>query len=191
MSTSVNYSIKAPQVGGRIDILPRYEDEIRSTGGIISVVDKGLVDDLENYQVKTGSGETLLVVVLRPESPMDDEERRCFMLLDRHRSAPLQAEDDEDPESDRAGALHRLAGGFWELVKQRWMVFLALTVILIGIILFLFGYNKLGEAFMDLGMKIFFFVGAAMNLILHAVPAILHTVSDWVRPVYFLAGFIS
>jgi hypothetical protein len=188
LNSNPNYTLKVPQPGGRIDILPRYEDEIRSTGEIASVVDEGLVDDLENYLVKTKRGESLRVIVLRPESPMDDEEQRCFMLLNWHRSVPPAGDGFEEPEVDRRVALKKMASGIWDLIKQRWMVFLALIVILIGILLFLFGYSKLGEAFMDLGMKIFFFIGAAMNRISLALPAILHTVSDWIHPIHFLTS---
>ena len=189
MYNPVNYSLKTPEVGGRIDFLPRYEDEFRSTGRIVSVNNDGLVDETETYTVKTETGEALRIIVLRPEARMDAEEQRCFTLLDWHRSGRQPAEGEaSEPEMGRGEGLHRIVGGFWDLIKQRWMTFLALIIILVGIILFLFGYSKLGEAFLDLGMKIFFFIGAAMNLISHALPAILHSVSDWIHPIHFLTS---
>jgi hypothetical protein len=186
-----NYTLKAPQIGGRIDILPRYEDEIRSTGGIVSVVDEGLLDGLENYLVKTESGETLRVVVLWPESLMDDEEQRCFILLDWHRTGPEAEGEDGEPGQARVGFLRRVAFGLWDQVRDRPLIVLALLVIATGVVLLLLGHTKLGEAFIDLGVKVFLTLGALMRSVLASAPTILHTVSDWIRPAYFLAGFIA
>lgn len=191
MNSNPNYSLKAPQIGGRIDILPRYEDEIRSTGLITDVADEGLLDGLENYLVTTGTGETLRVVVLRPESLMDDEEQRCFMLLDWHRTGPLAEGDDVELGQARVGFLRRFAFGIWDQVKDRPLIVLALLVIGTGVVLLLLGHTKLGEAFIDLGLKVFLTLGALMRSVLASAPTILHTASDWIRPVYFLAGFIA
>ena len=187
----MNYSLKVPQEGGRIDILPRFEDDIRSTGRILAVFDEGLINDLENFTVRTETGAKLLVVVLRPESPMDAEAQRCFTLLDWHRSESQSLEDLEEPELNRRGVLKRVASGIWGQVKQRPMVVLGLIVITTGVILMLIGHPKLGQLFIDLGTKVILTIGAAMNFISASIPAILNDASDWIEPIYFLTRYTA
>ena len=187
MSGDVNYTLKVPQIGGRIDVLPRYQDEIRSTGQIAAVVDKGLVDDLETFTVTTEAGERMTVVVLEPDSSMDNEAERCYLLLSWHRSTPRGEEGDSEPV--RIGILKRVAAGFIAQIQDRPLVVLGLIVIGVGVIFLLIGNTRLGEAFIDLGVKVFLTLGALFHSVVAATPAILNDVSDWIQPVRFLSGF--
>ena len=192
MFNTVNYTLQVPQEGGRIDFLPRFEDEVRSTGRIAAVVDEGLVDDLENFTVKIETGQALRIVVLRPESRMDDEAIRCFTLLDWHRAGSGSFENETEPApSVRRGILQRVAAGIWDQVQDRPLIVLGLVVIATGIVLVLLGHTKLGEAFIDLGMKVFLTLGALVHSVIASAPAILNDVSDWVEPIYFMTRFVA
>jgi hypothetical protein len=186
MSSIENYSLQVPQVGGYVDVLPRYEDTVRSTGRIGSVFDEGLIDDLENFTVKTESGEKLRVVVLRPESRMDAEAQRCYILLSWIRSNPLQPGFDPEAGPERRGGLLRFLAAVWAGIRERPLFILGLIVIAIGFVLIIAGQTKLGQAFIDLGMKVILTLGALMNSLFSTIPAALGNLADWVRPVYFM-----
>ncbi|HUF38875.1 MAG TPA: hypothetical protein VMN57_10150 [Anaerolineales bacterium] len=192
-----HYTLETPREGGEIAVLPRYGDEVWPSGLILSVRAEGFVDGLETYQVKTREGETLRVVVLKPQAQMDEEADRCFWLLRRHRS-DLQAgttrpdaEPELEPEPERRSPMALFLAALMDQVRRRPLFAVGLIVIVAGIVLILLGYDKLGQMFIDLGTKVILTIGSLMSLFSTSIPVILNNAADWVQPVYFMTWFVS
>lgn len=94
LNPTLFYTFKTPEPGRAIAVLPRYGDRVRSTGRIETASPQGSAGGLEIYTVVTGPGEKLRVAVLEPDSRMDAEAERCYLLLSWHRPAPLYRQED-------------------------------------------------------------------------------------------------